>query len=266
MTKEPSAYTRANRDKWNRISSRYQRENRTDLEGDLCWGPSMPPEAELQILGPDLKGRDILEMGCGGGQCAVYAAEKGARVVAVDLSEEQLAHARAHAKARGVEVRFIESEAVDLPMLEDRSFDVVFSSFALGFVDDIGAALGEGFRVLRSGGLLAFSWASPFWACTELGPDGALKVTRSYFDRSPILEKDEYGIGVEFYRTYGDWHRHLTAAGFVVTDILEPEPLPRQSTWKDSHLLAKVRMVPGTMIWRARKPRRGSVEDGALAP
>ncbi len=121
----------------------------------------MPPEADLQILGSEVRSKDVLEIGCGGGQCSVYLAQRGARMVALDLSSRQLAHARAHARARGVAVRFIESSAEDLSMLEDASFNVALSSFALGFVEDIGRAFREAHRVLRPGGLFAFSWGSP---------------------------------------------------------------------------------------------------------
>jgi len=65
-------------------------------------------------------------------------------------------------------------------------------------------------------------------------------------------EKD--GTEVDFHRTYGDWHRALTDAGFIVTDILEPEPLPRENTYADVFPLSKIRMIPGTTIWRALKP------------
>jgi len=79
-------------------------------------------------------------------------------------------------------------------------------------------------------------------------------VKRSYFDRSPIVFKEGHETEVDFHRTYVDWHRALTDAGFIVTDIVEPEPLPRESTYSDVFALSKIQMIPGTTIWRARKP------------
>ncbi len=212
----------------------------------------MPPERELNVLGP-VTGKDILEIACGGGQSAVYLAEQGARVIGVDFSAEQLAHARAFAHSKNVEIRFVESNVEDLSMLEDARFDIAFSAYALGFVEHIREAFREIARVLRPGGLLAFSWMSPMYAVTE---DGSLTIKRSYFDRSPLIDTDEDGTEVDFHRTYGDWHRELMDAGFVVTDIMEPEPLPKDSTYADMFPLAKIRMIPGTTIWRARRPRR----------
>ncbi len=85
--------------------------------------------------------------------------------------------------------------------------------------------------------------------------DGTLDLKRSYFDRSPIVFTDQNGTEVDFHRTYGDWLRALTEAGLVVTDILEPEPLPKENTYADVFPLEKIRMIPGTTIWRARRPK-----------
>ena len=247
-----SPHTRANRENWNATSRGYQKSHRGELEDDVLWGPSMPPERELKILGSDVVGKDILEIACGGGQSAVHLAERGARVTGVDFSSEQLTHARAFAKSKKVQVRFIESNVEDLSMLADSTFDIAFSAYALGFVEDIHGTFGEIRRVLRPGGLFAFSWASPMFAITR---DGTLDLKRSYFDRSPIVFTDQNGTEVDFHRTYGDWLRALTEAGLVVTDILEPEPLPKKNTYADVFPLEKIRMIPGTTIWRARRPK-----------
>ena len=248
-----SPHTRANRENWNATSRSYQAAHREELEGDVLWGPSMPPEKVLHILGESVAGKEILEIACGGGQSAVYLTEQGARVTGVDFSSAQLEHARSFAKSKRANVRFIESNAEDLSMLSDSSFDIAFSAYALGFVERISEAFREARRVLRPGGLFAFSWQSPIYPMTA---DGTLEIRRSYFDRTPIVFTEGSGTEVDFPRTYGDWHRALTDAGFVVTDIVEPEPVPKENTYSDVFPLAKVRMIPGTTIWRARRPRR----------
>ena len=248
---DESAFTKANRDNWNASSKAYQADHHAELEGDVLWGPSMPPERELRILGESVLGKDILEIACGGGQSAVHLATMGARVTAVDFSKAQLEHARAFARSKNASVRFLEADVQDLSMLDHGSFEIAFSAYALGFVEDIRRTFREVARVLRPGGLFAFSWMSPFFAMTE---ERGLLVKRSYFDRSPIVFEEKDGTEVDFHRTYGDWHRALTDAGFIVTDILEPEPLPRENTYADVFPLSKIRMIPGTTIWRALKP------------
>lgn len=121
------------------------------------------------------------------GQSAVYLSELGARVTGVDFSERQLACARERARSRGVVVDLIKASAEDLSVIRDEKFDTVFSAFAFGFVERIDRAFAEVRRVLKKGGLFAFSWASPIWACTDLDSNGYLATVHSNFDRSPIL-------------------------------------------------------------------------------
>ena len=42
---EDSPFTKANRDNWNATSKEYQARHHAELEGDVLWGPSMPPRA-----------------------------------------------------------------------------------------------------------------------------------------------------------------------------------------------------------------------------
>lgn len=247
--------TETNKATWTASADAYQKEHAKTLAGDVLWGPSMPPESELEILG-SLRGKDVLEIACGGAQCVIHAKKSlGARRAAgVDISPGQLAHARRNAKRANVEVELVESSAEDLSHFADASFDVAFSAYAFGFVADVDRAFAEAFRALRPGGLFAFSWASRFHEICDLTPDGSLLVWGSYWAREPFSWSDEHGVTWEFPRTYGAWHRALTRAGFVVEEIVEPAPLPQQSTYAESHPLAKIERVPGTVIWKARKP------------
>src|SRR5436309_2875502 len=143
----------------------------------------MPPERELKILGSDVAGKEVLEIACGGGQSAVHLAERGARVTGVDFSSAQLAHARAFAKSKKVRVRFIKSNVENLSMLPDASFDIAFSAYALGFVEDIRRTFAEIRRVLRPGGLFAFPWAPPMFAITR---DSTPELKISYLHRGEV--------------------------------------------------------------------------------
>ncbi len=59
----------------------------------MAWGVWQIPEKELGVLG-DVRGRDILELGCGAAQWSIALAKAGANPVGLDISENQLAHAR----------------------------------------------------------------------------------------------------------------------------------------------------------------------------
>src|ERR1700728_3347005 len=77
---------------WDRHSAAYQDAARLSTSV-AHYGPDIPTEAELRLLG-DLKGKKVLELGCGGAQCSIAFAKQGAIAIGVDFSPAQLAHAR----------------------------------------------------------------------------------------------------------------------------------------------------------------------------
>ena len=111
----------ANRAAWDSWSEEYQATK--DVRGGY-WGVWSIPEAELDVLG-DVAGKDVLELGCGAAQWSIELAREGARVVGLDNSERQLAHARSLMDAARVDFPLVHSPAEQLPF-ESESFDVVF--------------------------------------------------------------------------------------------------------------------------------------------
>src|SRR5690606_13022947 len=92
-----------------------------------------------------------------------------------------------------------------------------------------------------------------------------LVVVHSYFDRRAYVEEDEDGVPryVEQHRTMGDRIRELVAAGFVVTDLVEPEwPEGHEREWGQWGPL-RGRLFPGTAIFVAHKADPGTRRDPA---
>ena len=99
------------------------------------YGSGMRPtaERELRSYGPAslLRGRRVLDVGCGDGRLALGAAELAASVVGVDPDSAAIAGARAKARSRGLRnVRFQVGAAQDLPF-PSGAFDVVIFSWVL---------------------------------------------------------------------------------------------------------------------------------------
>ncbi|CRK56149.1 SAM-dependent methyltransferases [Alloactinosynnema sp. L-07] len=222
---------------------------------DFVWCPEALREEDARLLG-DVAGRDVLEVGCGSAPCARWLAAEGARVVGLDLSTGMLRYAAAANVATGITVPLIRGNAERLPFA-DGSFDLACSAFgAVPFVADVGAVFSEVARVLRPGGTWTFAVTHPMrWIFPDdPGPDG-LRVTGSYFDRTPYVEVDASGTPtyVEHHRTLGDYVRALSGAGFTLFDLVEPEwPEGHTQEWGQWSPLRGERF-PGTAIFRCRR-------------
>ncbi len=114
------------------------------------YGPDIPTESELRLLG-DLKGKRVLELGCGGAQCSIAFAKQGATAIGVDFSAEQLAFARRLCEREEVRIELRQGDLADLAFLRADSIDLVFSGYAFGYVDDLNRVFRQVHRVLEGG-------------------------------------------------------------------------------------------------------------------
>ena len=101
-------------------------------------------------------GQRVLDVAAGTGNVAIRAAERGAEVVASDLTPENFAAGRREARERGVSVMWVEADAEALPFRDDE-FDAVTSAFGAMFAPDHERVAGELLRVCRSGGTIGMA-------------------------------------------------------------------------------------------------------------
>jgi SAM-dependent methyltransferase len=250
----------ASRRWWDADADNYQAEHGDFLgDVDFVWCPEGLREADLRLLG-DVRGRRVLEVGCGAAAAARWLATQGAEVLALDLSAGMLRHAVAGAERCGVRVPLVRADALALP-LADASCHLAFTAFgAVPFVADSGRVMREVFRVLRPGGRWVFSVTHPMrWIFLDDPGEDGLVAVHSYFDRRPYVEHDATGTAtyVEQHRTLGDRIRELVGAGFTLTNLIEPEwPEGHEQIWGQWSPL-RGRLFPGTAIFVAEKPDPG---------
>jgi SAM-dependent methyltransferase len=120
----------------------------------------------------------VLDVAAGTGNASIPAAERGASVVASDLTPELLDAGRSRPEADGLDIEWIEADAERLPF-EDASFDVVMSAIGAMFAPHHQTVADELVRVCRPGGTIGLlSW-------TPEGMIGELFRTMGPFAPSP---------------------------------------------------------------------------------
>jgi SAM-dependent methyltransferase len=236
-----------NTEAWDRLATAVEQTVRLDT---VNYGPEMPSERELRLLG-DVKGKRVLDLGCGSGQASIAFARQGAHAIALDASARQLERGRRLAEIEEVRVEWHRSDLADLAFLRADSVDLAFSAHALAEVEDLDRVFRQVHRVLTPGGAFVFSYEHPIALCTgrEAGgegtlPLGLLEVRRSYFERAP-LTVDRDGEPITLYtRTVSDVFGAAGRAGFRIDVLLEPVPLRSSDPGP---------AIPTSIIWRARK-------------
>jgi SAM-dependent methyltransferase len=213
-------------------------------------GNDAPADAAVRLLG-SVRGKRLLELGCGTGDSSVRFAQQGATVIGVDSSAENIARARATAESAEIRLELHDGDLADLAFLRADSVDLAFSDGALARVADLGRLFRQVHRVLHHGAAFVFSLPHPvtLGTETETGPEGSLPLgrtylTRSYFDSSPIKVGPEDQAMLLTRHTLAEVFTGLSRTGYRVDTLLEPEPPAADGNRA---------MLPSAVIWRARK-------------
>ena len=107
----------------------------------------------------DVRGQDVLDLGCGTGRHTTWLAAAGARVTAIDFSAGMLEHARR--KVPSATARFIAHDLHEPLPLGDATFDAVMSGLVLEHLGDLAGFFREAHRVLRPAGRAVISAMHP---------------------------------------------------------------------------------------------------------
>jgi SAM-dependent methyltransferase len=240
-----------NRIFWNSTSAAYQATHGSALEEHpLAWGIWRIPESELGVLG-QVEGRRILELGCGAAQWTLALVGRGAQAIGIDLSEQQLAHARTLSQTASRGLRLVQGNAERLPFTSE-SFDIVFCDHGATVFAPPEHTVAEASRVLKPGGVFAFCMSSPFRdVCFDPVADGVTeRLVVEYFSLSVFDD----GKSVEYQLPYGAWIRLFRRHALMVEDLIELQaPADVQTTFSAFVPAAWARRWPAEHIWKLKK-------------
>ncbi len=241
-------HVRHNRRFWDADADAYQEVHGGDLAArPLAWGAYRVPESELQVLG-EAAGKNVLELGCGAAQWSSALAANDARAVGLDVSREQLKHARKSSP----ELPIVLADAERLPFA-NASFDIVFCDHGAMSFCDPARTLPEVARVIRSGGTFAFCGATPFpylmW--DPVKEKSTRRLHRTYDD----LGRQDFGEGtIDWVFGPGEWVRMLRSHGFEIEDLVELRPDVDSTTTYGEFAPPKLaRRWPAEWVWKTRR-------------
>lgn len=130
-------------------------------EGYAAWSAQYDQEPNPLIAVEEPRARTIMEMlapqraldvACGTGRHALWLAQKGIAVSAIDLSPDMLHLARTKARQAGLELDWRQGSVAEGLPYADGSFDLVVCALALSHMPDLGVAFSQFYRVLAPGG------------------------------------------------------------------------------------------------------------------
>lgn len=181
-----------------------------------------------RVLG-SVKGKKILEIGCGNGYFARRLANAGAAVTATDASLKfiRLGQQREHEKRLGV--RYLQRNAEDLRGLKSKSFGVVVANMVLMDILRFRQAIREASRVVQRGGRFIFSIVHPLYSdwqhavVSYKGKKYYARILKKYLsetDNDRMHWKSRY-VTVHYHRPLQSYVHALRDAGFLVRDINE---------------------------------------------
>jgi len=124
-------------------------------------------------------GKEVLDVGCGGGILAEALAQRGARVTGIDMGEAPLAVAELHKLESGVAVDYLRITAEELALQRPAQFDVVTCLEMLEHVPDPASIIRACATLVKPGGQLFFSTINrnpKAWAFAVVGAEYVLKL------------------------------------------------------------------------------------------
>jgi ubiquinone/menaquinone biosynthesis C-methylase UbiE len=196
-----------------------------------------------RLLG-NVKGKKLLDAGCGEGYLSRYYAQLGANVTGVDISEELIKISRKITEEARIDVSFRVGNVCNLD-IQDNSFDLILCNLVLLNIPCFQKALSEFCRILKLGGVLVLSIVHPAFnfygpGSWEMGEkDPSTKRRKGlYFKVDNYFEEKEYQRywrtrqGGKFpepmsfiHRKISTYYNSLISSGFIVTDLEEPLPI-----------------------------------------
>lgn len=184
------------------------------------YAPLMKDETELNLF-ENIKGKKVLDIGCGSGHSLKYMGDNGAAELwGLDMSSKQIENASEYLRACGYDTNLFEAPMEINPGIPTNYFDIVYSIYAFGWTVNLEKSLELVSKYLKPGGMFVFSWDHPILPCLDVKNE-KIVFSKSYHDTNRFtLSK----AGHEMYLTKWKLSSYLEGfkkAGLYLDTLIE---------------------------------------------
>ncbi|MBE6551283.1 MAG: methyltransferase domain-containing protein [Ruminococcaceae bacterium] len=209
----------------------------------------------LFSLSPDLKGKAVLDLGCGYGEnCNEFAQMGAERVLGVDISEKMLNVA----SVEYPDLTFVRGDMNDLGFITDK-YDVVFSSLAVHYIEDFKKFTKQVYDLLGNVGYFIFSQEHPLTTAPVKGVSWSRneKGEVTHYNLSDYTVSGERHVRwivddvKKYHRTFSEIINALLSAGFEIEKCVET--LPPEEVLELDESCRKDLHKPNFLVIKAKK-------------
>lgn len=216
---------------------------------------------------PDVKGKAVLDIGCGMGQHAKQYSDMGAKtVLGIDISEKMLRYARENNSAKNIVYMRMAME--DLDELDEK-FDLVTSSLVFDYIEDFDDLLKKIYNLMDGSAKLVFSTSHPMataydgkyprFTRAESGERLYANINNYFVEGKREIKwvVDEYEL---YHRTISSMINSIVTAGFKIEEChesLAPEELRKKESSRFDGTIHR----PDFIFFRCSKSCEGRAND-----
>lgn len=251
------------KENWEKMAEAYDR----FVSPDDSFSNAIELPCLMSLMG-DVKGKQVLEVGCGTGRLA-FALEKEmpSRIDAVDLSEEMIRMAKDAQRQRRSNICFHCGDIEKLSFLNDQTVDLVVASTVFHFVESLNETMKEIGRVLKDGGHAVFSLIHPVHSALypmdtvegQLPTKGDYKLKYQYRNKRAYVQpwiafdsEVEDFLCYSYHHTLEDYFTAFKEAGLLLEQLKEPEP-PAQWAQSAPNKFHAYKKAPNYLVLQLKK-------------
>jgi len=230
---------------YNRIAERYHK-----LSANHFFNAYLEVPATTSLL-KNVKGKKVLDLGCGTGRHTIILKNKGAKVWGLDLSPKMLEIAKTEIK--GVDFKI--GTVYKLPY-KSNFFDIIVSGLAVEYFKDIDKAFKEIRRVLKKDGIFVFSTKHPLLEISKhiKGRPYTFRKFGNYFKEGRTYAHwPTFMTNIPYYhRTLQSWIRAIVRNKFVIENFVDAKPL-KEGKKVNPNAYKSYSQIPYFIVFKVRK-------------